>query len=113
MTDRKEHTYILELKNRLAGKRAITEEDLPAIRAYRVESGISRAQYWTAVFLGLGDYEQALDSIETAVGAGEPWVFSDLRSERFNVLHAQPRYPAILEQAGMDEASIESLGIGS
>ena len=91
----------------------MTDEDLPAIRAHPIEKGITSAQYWTLVHLGLEDHEQAVRSIEKAVGDGEPWVFSDLRSQRFKVLHAHPRYPAILEQAGMDDASIESLGIGS
>ncbi|MEE9279840.1 MAG: tetratricopeptide repeat protein [Myxococcota bacterium] len=103
----------IELRNRLAGKPALTEDDLPAIRAHTIERGVSSADYWTLVYFRLGDLDRALDSISEGVDSGEPWVLWQLRSKEFSRFRAYPRYQAILEKAGLDDASIERLGLGA
>ena len=55
------------------------------------------------IYAGLDEREQALDWLEKAYEAREPWLLIIKTDPHLNPLHSEPRFQALLEKVGLDE----------
>jgi serine/threonine-protein kinase len=87
-----------------AGQRADAQKVLDQLNTRSTREYVSPFAV-AQIYLGLGDRDRALESLQKAYKAHSPWILTVIVSKEFDSVRGDPRFAALVRKLGLHERS--------